>query len=173
MSLNNTPNYNARQPNNTSYIKTYVSGPARQFWKIISQDGKTLTPLSKEMNVLITSNLYLEGGFFNTSDIRLKENICPIQEHLADNIMDLNPCEYTFKNDKDKKIHYGFLAQELKNVFPELVQIRHDDDEELKETMVVNVLEMVPLIVQKMKKMQEEMDIMKQKIDMMERERSK
>jgi hypothetical protein len=175
MSLNNTPNYNARQPNNTSYIKTYVSGPARQFWKIISQDsrGKTLTPLSKDTNVLITSNLYLEGGFFNTSDIRLKENISPIQEHLADNIMDLNPCEYTFKNDNEKKIHYGFLAQELKHVFPELVQTREHDGEEHKETMVVNILEMVPLIVQKMKKMQEEMDVMKQKIDVMERERNK
>lgn len=168
MSSTSTPNYNARQPNNTSYIKTFVSGPPRQYWKIIPhENAKTLTPLYKEANVLIQNDLYLEGGFYNTSDIRLKENIFPIQDHLADSIMDLSPCEYTYKNDERKKLHYGFIAQELQHIFPELVRTRKEEDD--KETMVVNILEMVPLIVLKMKKMQEEIDTMKQKLYMLDK----
>lgn len=151
--------YNGKQPNNTSYIKTFTSGPPRQYWKIVShENAKTLTPLYKDANVLIENDLYLEGGFFNTSDIRLKENIYPIQDHLADSIMDLSPCEYTYKKDERKKIHYGFIAQEVQSIFPELVK------EVDNETMVVNVLEMVPLLVSKMKKMQEEIDILKEKV---------
>lgn len=161
-----TPNYNGKQPNNTSYIKSFVSGPPRQYWKIMTHENtKTLTPLYKDANVLIQNDLYLEGGFFNTSDIRLKENVFPIQEHLADSIMDLNPCEYTFKKDERKKVHYGFIAQELQHVFPELVHTKENDGEDANEKMVVNLLEMIPLIVSKMKKMQEEIDIMKLKLD--------
>jgi hypothetical protein len=157
-----TPNYNGKQPNNTAYIKTFTSGPPRQYWKIIPhENAKTLTPLYKDANVLIQNDLYLEGGFFNTSDIRLKENIFPIQEHLAESIMDLSPCEYTYKNDERKKIHYGFIAQELQVIFPELVHTREEEGEEI---MSVNLLEMVPLIISKMKKMQEEIDTMKEKL---------
>lgn len=159
-----TPNYNGKQPNNTSYIKTFTSGPPRQYWKIIPhENAKTLTPLYKDANVLIENDLYLEGGFFNTSDIRLKENIFPIQDHLADGIMDLSPCEYTYKNDERKKIHYGFIAQEMQSIFPELVQKREDD------TMVINVLEMVPIMVSKMKKMQEEIDTLKEKMSSLDK----
>ena len=33
--------------------------------------------------------------------------------------MKLIPSEFTLKNDEQKKIHYGFIAQELENDFPE------------------------------------------------------
>jgi hypothetical protein len=157
------PNYNGKQPNNTSYIKTFTSGPPRQHWKITPhENSKTLTPLHKDANVLIQNDLYLEGGFFNTSDMRLKQDVYPIQDHLADSIMDLFPCEYNYKHDERKKTHYGFIAQELQVIFPELVHAREEENGE--ETMVVNVLEMVPLMVAKMKRMQEEIDVMKEKL---------
>ena len=171
-----TANYNGTQPNNTSYVKTFVSGPAKQFWKIVPHNSaKTLTPLYNDANVLIKNDLYLEGSFFNTSDLRLKENIFPINHLFADNILRLRPCEYTFKDDERQRIHYGFIAQELKEVFPQLVSAKPKDKEECKEDegededMVVNLLEMIPFIVQKMKKMQKELDTARERISTLER----
>lgn len=165
-----TPNYNGTQPNNKSYVKTFVSGPAKQFWKMIQHNStKTLTPLYNDANVLIKNDLYLEGSFFNTSDLRLKENIFPINNQFADNILRLRPCEYTFKDDESQRIHYGFIAQELNEVFPQLVSTKPKEDGSDKEDMVVNILEMVPFIVQKMKQMQKELDTAKERISTLER----
>lgn len=168
-----TPNYNGIQPNNTSYVKTFVSGPAKQFWKITPHNStKTLTPLYNDANVLIKNDLYLEGSFFNTSDLRLKENILPITSQHANNILRLRPCEYTFKHDESQRTHYGFIAQELKEVFPQLVSTKpKEENQETKENedMVVNLLEMIPFIVQKMKHMQKELDTAKERISTLER----
>ena len=166
-------NYNGSQPNNTSYIKTFVSGPAKQFWKMMPHNSaKTLTPLYNDANVLIKNDLYLEGSFFNTSDLRLKENIFPINNDFANNILRLRPCEYTFKDDESQRIHYGFIAQEIKEVFPQLVSTKPKENkgkEGESEDMVVNLLEMVPFIVQKMKHMQKELDNAKERISTLER----
>lgn len=51
------------------------------------------------------------------SDRRLKTKIKPLQE----NINKLNPVEFEYLNDKGKK-RYGFIAQEVKETHPELVE---------------------------------------------------
>lgn len=60
------------------------------------------------------------GGFFDTSDERLKnfsENIKVDFEQLKK----LKKSYFSFKNDIDNKQHIGVSAQEIKNVFPEIV----------------------------------------------------
>ena len=57
----------------------------------------------------------------------------------------------------DKKEHYGFVAQDVEKVFPLLVNYN-----ESIECKTVNYIELIPLMINKMKKMQEEIDNLKQ-----------
>ena len=54
------------------------------------------------------------------SDIRIKQNIRPLNESLA-KITALNPCHFEYKN-KPNKIKTGFIAQEFEKVLPGHVQ---------------------------------------------------
>ena len=61
------------------------------------------------------------GAYSSTSDITLKENIIPA-DNVLDRVMKLGSAKsYTYKNDKNKKLQLGFIAQELSLVFPEFV----------------------------------------------------
>jgi len=64
------------------------------------------------------NNLCNVGG--GTSDCRLKENIVNIPYGLT-HISQLNPVSFNFKDDESKKIKYGFLAQCVQEVMPDLV----------------------------------------------------
>lgn len=92
------------------------------------------------------------------SDIRLKKNISYITDKQWNNLQELQPVQYYYKNDIDNKtLHYGFIAQEVEEFFPELV---HDNSYGYK---TINVMEIVPLLVGKMKKMQADIDELKGK----------
>jgi hypothetical protein len=54
-----------------------------------------------------------------TSDTRYKDNITPIGLGLGF-ISKLNPVSYVRKNDENKKIEYGLIAQEVEQVLKEL-----------------------------------------------------
>jgi hypothetical protein len=53
-----------------------------------------------------------------SSSIRYKENIKEIEE---DDILLLKPVSFTFKVDKERKKHYGLIAEEVNEIMPELV----------------------------------------------------
>lgn len=54
-----------------------------------------------------------------TSDIRWKENIQPINLGM-DFISNLNPVSYTRKNDEQKRIEFGLIAQEVEEVLKKI-----------------------------------------------------
>ena len=60
------------------------------------------------------------GSYTNFSDIRTKDNIEPISTILPQ-ISQLQPSSYTIKKDPSGKKYIGFIAQEVEEVFPELV----------------------------------------------------
>ena len=73
-------------------------------------------------------------------------------------IMELNPKSYTYKKDKkDKKIHYGLIAQEMEKVYPDLV---YND----KGSKTINYVELIPILLLKIKDLQEQIDVLKNKI---------
>jgi len=72
-----------------------------------------------------TGNLYLNGSPLTSSDLRLKDEIKGISSGLSD-ILKLSPKKYKIKREqenRDRKFKYGFIAQELKEVFPDLVEL--------------------------------------------------
>ena len=63
------------------------------------------------------------------SDLRLKDNIIELDDELCDKfINNINPIQFNYKKN-DKRIHYGFAAQELiKNGFDVLVGVVECED---------------------------------------------
>ena len=156
-----TSNYGGRQPNNTSYIKQFsitTVGYASWVYKTINE-VKFITPATKD-NVYLPKDLFVAGAINSPSDISLKENICNLTKSFCDNILNLIPKKYNFINDENKKERYGIIAQELEEFFPELVTNTEieDTDNNVKLIKTVNYLELIPIMIVKMKNMQNEID---------------
>ena len=97
------------------------------------------------------------------SDIRFKENVKTINEPI-DLIRQLSGKTYTFKT-KDfptwnfnEGLQYGFIAQELKKVMPELVT------EDQEGYLAVNYTMLIPVLSEAIKAQQQEIDLLKQEL---------
>ena len=161
-------NYNGKQPNNTAYIKNFVSGTPTELWKTIkykvnnNQTVNAITPMSSTNNNLyIPGNIYVDGSIVSPSDVYLKDNIEDLDKDHSINLMKLRPTQFTFKSDATKSTHYGFIAQEFEEHFPELVVSKID--KHVANLKAINYLELVPLLVYQIQKMQREIDELRSK----------
>ena len=170
--MSSVANYNGRQPNNTAYIKNFVYGTPSELWKAdnYTPSGSTesygvLVPSSQQYdNLYIPGNLYVDGSIINPSDIKLKDNINIIDCDKTNKLLSLKPCEYTYKNDNKKQLHFGFIAQEFEKVIPELIFSKPDTSNKNSNLKAINYLEIIPLLVNKIQLMQKEIDELKEQI---------
>jgi len=163
-------NYNGKQPNNTAYIKNFTYGVPANLWKVkdyTKLDGTkeaVITPASSKFESLyIPGDLFVDGSIINPSDANLKKNIEPLNIEITEKLMNLNPTSFVFKDDPSNHIHYGFIAGELENEYPELVQTK--PDQKYSNIKSVNYLEIIPLLVHKIQQMQKEIDELKSNVD--------
>jgi len=159
-------NYGGRQPNNTAYIKQFVNGNTGELWKTLLYTASggnpttVLTPGSQTFgSVYITGNLYVDGNIVNPSDVFLKDNISLINEERTNKLLNIKASSFTFKDDPYRKIHYGFIAQDFENEFPELISVKPDS--KYNNLKAINYLEIIPLLVDKIQMMQKEIDELK------------
>jgi len=140
-------NYGGKQPNNTQGIKQFVvsGGGSEAIWiyKKIQTGLKVQTPADTISPVYISTDLYVKGSIYNTSDEYLKKNIETISSSKIDDIINLKPVQYSFKDDNKNKVHYGFIAQDVEKIYPELVK----NSEMGYKT--INYIEFIPLLVKK------------------------
>ena len=73
---------------------------------------------SSATNYTFVNNLCNVGG--GTSDCRLKENVVGIPYGLSQ-VAQLDPVAFNFIDDESKKVKYGFLAQCVQEVMPEII----------------------------------------------------
>jgi len=169
-------NFN-KQPNPTAYVKFFNTQNNNVIANTISWIYSTingqlfLTNAPSNSNVQITNDLYVEGTAHlnhlqNNSDISLKENIVDLSssreeivKDIQEKVMLLKPKQYTMKTDITHKKHYGFIAQDVETLFPEIVGERYINNQPIK---TVNYLELVPLILLKVQDLQEQIDQMKE-----------
>ena len=100
----------------------------------------------------------------SSSDRRFKKNISTVSGALQ-KLSKLNPVNYDWRQDEfehkgfgDKK-QWGFIAQEIKEIFPELVG---KDDEDF---LTLNYQGFVPLLTKAVQEQQEEIDSQQKEID--------
>lgn len=100
------------------------------------------------------------GVYTATSDLRLKKNIIDLEGSLS-KLLELKPKLYHYKTqDNSDSKNPGFIAQEVKEIFPELVKIVQDDTkgDGLSDLHTLSYSEFVPYII---KGMQEQQEIIK------------
>jgi hypothetical protein len=164
MSLFSTvANYGGKQPTNSQNIKQFVVAPTVSqadwvFSKITPTGDIYITPANRKKSVYIYTDLYVNGSIYNTSDKNHKEEIEPISDSKVEKLLDLEPVEYKLKTDTKKKKHYGLIAQDVEEIYPELIS---DSNLGFK---TVNYLELIPLLLLKMKNMQKEIDVLREQI---------
>jgi hypothetical protein len=103
------------------------------------------TVICKNTNLGWNGNLIVQGTFTNSSDRRLKENIKNISENDKDKVLQLVPKTYNMINEKQKR--YGLIAQEVEELYPELVS---EDDKGMKS---LNYIELIPLLLEQIKEL--------------------
>ena len=119
---------------------------------------------SHVFNIVNENNagVYMDNGstsFTGTSDARLKKNIEPLEDS-TDKIDKLNPCTFQWKTQEDDdKRHLGFIAQEVEEVLPELV----DENTLLDGSSYkgVKMDDMIPYLLQYVKKLRQKVNSMK------------
>lgn len=153
MSLSSSvANYGGKHPSNAQNIKQFVtsSSSGQSNWTFSKKSGTmSITPVTNKMPVVIDNDLYVTGNLFNPSDINYKENI---ERLTISKIINLDPVKYNLKTDYKKKIHYGFIAQDVEKIYPELVNTNNLGYKS------VDYIQMIPLLLLKIKNMQTEID---------------
>jgi hypothetical protein len=109
---------------------------------------------------LSTGTVYSNAGTLtntNPSDQRLKNNINPLSYGLSE-ILQLNPKSFYY-NDNATNLKYGFIAQEVKEVMPELARKLDENSDYLGlETEGIFVT-----LVNAIKELKQELDTLKNK----------
>ena len=154
-------NYGGKQSSNSQNVKEFiigVSGAIPWIYLKLPSGLRVITPSDSKKPVYINNDLIVQGSLYNTSDVNLKENMIPLSENNKNKVLSLKPMEYTFKADTNKNVHYGFIAQDVEQLYPNLVK------DNVLGYKTVNYIELVPLLVSKMQDMQKEIDELKETI---------
>jgi hypothetical protein len=85
-----------------------------------------------------------------------------IGEAEIDALMTLNPIHFRYRHDQDERRHFGVIAQEVEGVFPNMVEQSHYG------YWTVNYQEMIPLLLAKVKDLQEQVDDLREYIKIQE-----
>ena len=99
----------------------------------------------------ISNDLTVSGDVVISSDARLKSNIVSLGSTLP-KLLQIDGKSYEMKG----KQKIGVLAQEIKEVFPQLVS------EDENEMLAVNYQGLVPVLINALKEQQKEIEILKQ-----------
>ena len=112
-------------------------------------------------------NFYVDNIFYagatQDSDKRLKKNIVPLYEGLK-TVQKLKSYSYNFKKGNTDKLHYGFIAQEIIEILPDLVSVS-DGEEKL---MGVNYIEVIPILVTAVQEQQEQIEYLQKQVSELE-----
>jgi hypothetical protein len=111
----------------------------------------------------VQGNAWSTGAFLS-SDVRYKKNISEIENPL-DKIMKIRGTSFEFRSDEFKDYQFadgrqfGFIAQELENVFPEVVKTESDGYKS------VNYSGMIPVLLESIKEQQLQIESQQKQID--------
>jgi len=130
--------------------------------------------------VYANGDMAYTGALINASDANLKTNV-DIVPHGLEAVMQLLPRSYEYKSHEFDQLelpdgtHYGFLAQELEMIVPDLVKssaipTNHDKaDADTQEFMKgVNYVELIPILTKAIQDQQVIIESLKQRISALE-----
>lgn len=127
------------------------------------------------------ASVYANNGVIQTSDIRYKKDITPLNYGLNE-VLKIDAFKYKWKDDSilgrtsipenQQEFKIGFSAQQLKNIIPEAVEthswVPADENGNYKrienEKLGVNYSEIIPVLINAIKEQQKQIEELKAKI---------
>jgi len=107
------------------------------------------------MTLTSLGNLFIDGVLTQSSDIRLKKNITPLQNSL-DKIALLNGYQYNWIDaSRGNALQSGVLAQEVEKQMPELVSTDAEGDKS------VNYNGLIPYLIESVKELKQQIQELK------------
>ena len=103
--------------------------------------------------------IYATNGAIQTSDARQKENLAAMPYGL-DEINQLRPVIFEWKDGQNDDLHYGLIAQEVAVILPEVV-VRGDDPDGI---LGMNYGELVPVLVNAIQEQQGQIEEMEARL---------
>jgi trimeric autotransporter adhesin len=102
---------------------------------------------------------HVSGNYYAVSDISLKEDVQSLAgSEMLSKVMMLNPAKYHFKDAGNQSYYFGFISQEVENIFPEFV----GDKEGVK---MMNYTSFIPILTKAMQEQQAMIEDLKSKND--------
>ena len=138
-------------------------------WRFIVNETTNNLQLWGELLNLGTFN-YSNGNYSSISDSRLKKNIIEL-EPLLDKVMQLQAVEYDMKYGKPSENKtIGFLAQDVKKLFPQLVDIIPNENEAvpIKDLHVMNYTGFGVIAIKAIQEQQQTIQQLQSKVDALE-----
>jgi hypothetical protein len=123
------------------------------------------TSTSSTTSVFIPGNLEVNGTIYGTikgipSDSNIKENVNTISLTDVDSLFTIDAKQFTYGSDPNGQLHYGFIAQDIEKVLPNLVDEMYYQKTKTS-IKTVNYLEIIPLLVAKIQDLQSQIDELK------------
>lgn len=92
------------------------------------------------LSSFVTSHFLMKEDTYRYSDQRLKERVVNVSYGASD-LEKLRPVSFNWKGKTGEGVHLGFIAQEVQDVFPELVT------EDKNKMLMVDYGALVPVLV--------------------------
>lgn len=112
--------YNSRTSSGTQGLYIWESR-----WKKLYTNSESLVPQSSSFNIGSTTNRYSTIFLANNPDVssdrRLKDNITDVSLGLNE-VLAMRPVNYSLKADETKNMLTGFIAQEMMELVPNVVE---------------------------------------------------
>jgi len=128
------------------------------FYPVVSQ----LKDLGRNGN--FWRNFYFVSAF-TPSDSRLKNKITPLSYGI-ETLQKMKVYEYVYTFEKTGIRHFGFMAQELKELVPEIVDTASNEEQSLS----INYTEVIPILIKSVQEQQEMIDLQSQQIELLKKE---
>ena len=120
--------------------------------------------MDPNIHVLI-SDVLIDGSILMPSDERLKNNIVQMPSHYNDLLMQVEPKCFSLNRERPEKMHFGFIAQQLEDLIPNLVAngstVYENNAPHTTPYKSVNYLEFIPLLLLKIQDLQTQINELK------------
>jgi len=114
--------------------------------RINNQGNVGIGTTSPEYTLDVDGDIHYTGNIYDVSDIRLKENIKPI-ENAMEKVSAINGIYFTYIGQSDQEQEVGVIAQDVEIVLPEAVA---EDNEGYKS---VDYSKLTPLLIESVKEL--------------------
>jgi hypothetical protein len=130
--------------------------------------GGIIAPSADNLYTLGTSTarwseVWATNGAIQTSDVRLKTNIQPLEYGVSE-VLKMSPVQYKWKDNPESGVQLGLIAQRIQKTIPEVVT-----GDAKKEKLGMNYAELVPVLINSIKEQQVKLQALKLELEMLKK----